>query len=330
MSLPLPFDDLTPDTVLNAVEAAGWPPDGSLLPLNSYENRVYQIGVLDREPVIAKFYRPGRWSDAAIGEEHAFLQELAELEIPVVPPLANLRGETLIHVGEHRLTVFPRRGGRSPDLENLDQLEWLGRFMGRIHAAGRAKHFVHRPELGPGIGREAIAFLLDEGFIPDAVRSNWTQAAEQLLTGIEAAFADCEYAPLRLHGDCHPGNILWTDAGPHFVDFDDCLTGPAIQDLWMLLSGERHEMLQQLDALLEGYETFAEFDLRELALVEALRGLRILQYAGWLARRWHDPAFPRAFPWFNTASFWDEHMLSLREQGARMHEPVLSFGPAGA
>jgi len=327
MSTPLPFDDLTPDTVLNAVDAAGWATDGTLLPLNSYENRVYQLGLVDAAPVVTKFYRPGRWTDAAIGEEHGFLAELAELDIPVVAPLADGEGNTLIHVGEHRLSVFPRRGGRSPDLEDLDQLEWLGRFIGRIHAAGRVGRFAHRGELGPAIGRDSVNFLLDEGFIPDANRAAWTQAAEALLNDIEAVFAEVSYSPLRLHGDCHPGNVLWTDAGPHFVDFDDALSGPAIQDLWMLLGGERQEMQIQLDALLEGYETFADFDRRELQLIEALRGLRILQHAGWLARRWHDPAFPRAFPWFNTPRFWDEHLLNLREQGARMHQPALKLGP---
>lgn len=323
-SSSLPYDRLTPDTVLDAVESAGLVCDGTLLALNSYENRVYQVGIEDDAPRIAKFYRPGRWSDAAILEEHAFLAELAALEIPAVPALP-ISGTTLLKHAEYRFTLFARRGGRAPDLERADHLEWLGRFLGRLHAAGASRTFQCRPALDPDVmGDGSVRFLLAGDFIPDYLVPAWQGAAETLLAGIHAAFAATGPArQIRLHGDCHPGNILWTDQGPHFVDFDDSISGPAIQDLWMLLSGTADDMAGQLQALLEGYERFTVFDPAELALIEPLRGLRLLNYSAWLARRWQDPAFPQAFPWFGTPRYWEEQVQTLREQTERLQLPHL-------
>ncbi len=323
-----PYSRLTPDTVLNALESVGLPCDGALLALNSYENRVYQVGLADAAPVVAKFYRPGRWSDAAILEEHAFVRELHEREIPVVAPLP-AGGETLHRAQGFRFAVFPRRGGRAPELDRPDTLQWMGRFLGRIHAVGAVKPFGERPTLDiASFGEASIGYLLEHGFLPDDVREAWRSVAAQALEGVRRCYARAgEVARLRLHGDCHAGNVLWTDSGetrgPHFVDFDDCRMGPAVQDLWMLLSGERAEMTRQLGDVLAGYEDFCEFDARELHLVEALRTLRLLHYSAWLARRWDDPAFPAAFPWFNTQRYWQDRILELREQVALMDEPPL-------
>ena len=321
------YADLGPDAVLNAVDAQGFHSSGHLLALNSYENRVYQIGLEGGDFVIAKFYRPRRWSDAAILEEHSFTLELAEAEIPVVAPLADATGNTLFEYAGFRFALYPRRGGRWPDLDNPDNLEWLGRFLGRIHAVGASRPFQHRPMLDiQSFGVESYQFLLEQGFIPSYVEPAYRTLAEDLLDRIIAAYARAgNVRNIRLHGDCHPGNILWTEAGPHFVDLDDCRTGPAIQDLWMLLSGERQAMAGQLSELVAGYELFAEFDPRELHLIEALRTLRMLHYAAWLARRWDDPAFPQTFTWFNTPRYWEEHILQLREQAALLDEPPLNI-----
>lgn len=324
-----PYQSLTPDVLLDAVDRAGWRTSGELLALNSYENRVYQIGVEDGAPLVAKFYRPGRWSDAAILEEHAFATELAELDIPVVAPLADQAGRTLLSGGEFRFALFPRRGGRAPELDSATNLEWLGRFIGRIHAAGRAQPFRHRSAIDvDALGVPARNAVLASGFLPAELVPRYTEIADAILAGARRAFARAGgYRPLRLHGDCHPGNILWTDAGPHFVDFDDAANGPAVQDLWMLLSGDRGEMTAQLSAILEGYRQFADFNGGELHLLEALRALRIMHYAAWIARRWDDPAFPHSFPWFNTPRYWEDHIQSLREQIPAMDEPPLELGP---
>lgn len=316
-----PYDTLSPDTVLDAVESAGWRPSGSLLALNSYENRVYQIGLEEGGFLVAKFYRPGRWSDEAIREEHAFTLELAAREIPVVAPLASSGEETLLHHAGFRFALFPRQGGRSPELDDAETRLRIGRFLGRIHAVGAARPFRHRPRIDPEYGKEAARFLLESDFLPPEHREQYGSLTVALLDHIEAAFAaiaDLHF--IRLHGDCHPGNILWTDAGPHFVDLDDCRSGPAVQDLWMLAYGEGRELRDQLYDVLAGYEEFADFDYRELRLVEPLRTLRIIVYAAWLARRWDDPAFPMAFPWFDTPRYWDEHILTLREQLVRLEE----------
>ncbi len=325
---PHPYSGLTPDVVLDALESAGLAGDGRLLALNSYENRVYQIGIEDAAGpssfVVAKFYRPARWSDAQILEEHAFVRELAERELPVVAPL-ELRGATLHEFGGFRFAVYPRRGGRPPELEDPQTLEWLGRFIGRIHAVGAVRPFGVRPALDvASFGVEPRAWLLEHGFVPADLRAAWSSVVDLALEGVTRCYARAgRLTAIRLHGDCHAGNILWTDDGPHFVDFDDARAGPAVQDLWMLLSGDRGAMTKQLGDVLAGYEDFHAFDPRELALVEALRTLRLIHYSAWLARRWDDPAFPAAFPWFNTQRYWQDRILELREQVAAMDEPPL-------
>jgi Ser/Thr protein kinase RdoA (MazF antagonist) len=320
-----PYSALTPDVVLNALDGVGLHCDGSLLALNSYENRVYQIGISDAPPVVAKFYRPERWSNASIHEEHAFSIELQEREIPVVAPLVLAGGKTLHTAEGFRFAVFPRRGGRAPELDKPDTLQWMGRFLGRIHAVGAVTPFRERPTLDiAGFGEGSRDYLLAHRFLPDDLLPAWESVAEQALDGVRRCYGRAgQVVSIRLHGDCHAGNVLWTDAGPHFVDFDDCRMGPAVQDLWMLLSGERAEMTRQLGDVLAGYEDFCEFDTRELHLVEALRTLRLLHYSAWLARRWDDPAFPAAFPWFNTQRYWQDRILELREQVALMDEPPL-------
>lgn len=321
---PAPYATLTPDVILDAVESVGFRTDGRMLALNSYENRVYQIGLDEGAPVIAKFYRPARWSDEAILEEHAFAQELDDAEIPVVPPII-VGGETLHNFNGFRFSLSPRRGGRAPELDRQEVLEWIGRFLGRIHAQGSASSFAHRPHLT--LERFALKpreWLSNSPFLPADIRPAWESITALAIDGAKAAFARAgDVRQIRLHGDCHAGNVLYTDKGPHFVDFDDCMTGPAIQDLWMMLSGSRAEMTRQLADLLVGYEDFAELDPRELHLLEALRTLRLIHYSYWLAQRWDDPAFPLAFPWFNTQRYWQDRILELREQVAAMEEEPL-------
>lgn len=324
-----PFSGLTPDRILNALDSIGHRTDGRLLALNSYENRVVQVGTVAGPFLVAKFYRPGRWSNAAIGEEHAFVAELAAREIPVVPALCSVDGRVLHEFAGFRFSVYPKQGGRAPELDRAGTLEWLGRFLGRIHAVGALAAFKQRPALDiAGFGEEARDYLLAQGCIPPDLDPAYRSVVELALDAVRHCYARAgRVAQLRVHGDCHPGNVLWTDAGatrgPHFVDFDDSRSGPAVQDLWMLLSGERAEMSRQLGALLAGYEAFREFDERELHLIEALRTLRLIHYAAWLARRWSDPAFPAAFPWFNTQRYWQDHILQLREQVAAMQEGPL-------
>lgn len=323
----LAFSSLTPDQLLDALESVGLHPDGRLLALNSFENRVYQVGIEDDKPLIAKFYRPARWSDAAILEEHAFSAELAEREIPVVPPLV-VGGQTLHHFAEMRFAVFPRQPGRAPELDDPDTLRWMGRFLGRIHAVGALEPFVERPAISlHSFGIESRDYLLQHDFVPPDLLAAWRSVADQALDGVAHCYARAgQVAELRLHGDCHMGNVLWSmgaDAGPHFVDFDDSRMGPAVQDLWMLLGGDAEGASVQLAHVLEGYEQFHDFDDRELHLIEALRTLRLLHYSAWLARRWSDPAFPLTFPWFNTPRYWQERILELREQVALMQEAPL-------
>ena len=322
--IPQTYATLTPDCVLNALESLGFRCDGRLLALNSYENRVYQIGIEEDSPLVAKFYRPERWSDVAIQEEHAFVQQLDEQEIPVVPAIVR-DGKTLHSFDGFRFAVFPKHGGRAPELDDRNTLEWIGRFLGRIHAIGALKPFLHRPELN--INTFGIAprdYLLEQDFIPADINAAYRSVVDQALEGAHHCFdrAGVVHA-LRLHGDCHASNVLWTKDGPHFVDFDDSRMGPAVQDLWMLLSGERADMLRQLSDVLAGYEDFCEFDPRELHLIEALRTLRLIHYSAWLAQRWDDPAFKQAFPWFNTQRYWQDRILELREQIALMQEPPL-------
>jgi Ser/Thr protein kinase RdoA (MazF antagonist) len=348
---PHPYTDLTPDCALDALDSVGLHADGRLLALNSYENRVYQMGVEDAASestlkgtppgvhalqgarptggpgaasVVVKFYRPERWSDAAILEEHAFTQELAAREIPVVAPL-ELNGATLHRHAGFRFAVFPKQGGRMPEFDRADTLQWMGRFLGRIHAVGAQASFAHRPTLDlESFGFASRDFLLAGNWLPPDLSAAWNSVVEYALASVSHCYERAgKVRAIRLHGDCHAGNVLWTDAGPHFVDFDDSRMGPAVQDLWMLLSGERDEQQAQLTEILTGYEDFAEFDPRELHLVEALRTLRLVHYAAWLARRWDDPAFPAAFPWFNTQQYWQARILELREQIALMDEAPL-------
>ncbi len=325
-----PFNNLTPDLVLTAVESLGFASDARIYPLNSYENRVYQVGLegRDKQPLIAKFYRPARWTDEQILEEHAFSIELEQLDVPIVPPLI-IDGRTLFHYDNFRFALYPRRGGHAPELDNDDTLFALGQYLGRIHALGKNQKFQHRVDLSVArMGDASREFLLQHDFVPAGVRAAYETITEQLLAQIKQVFARTPYTSIRLHGDCHPGNILWRDDKPNFVDLDDALNGPAIQDLWMLLSGERSRRLVQLASVIEGYEMFCEFHPRELNLIESLRTLRLMHYAAWLARRWNDPAFPHHFPWFNTERYWSEHILELREQLYALSEPPLALAPA--
>jgi Ser/Thr protein kinase RdoA (MazF antagonist) len=316
-----PYSRLTPDLVLDAVAAAGLAPDGRLLTLNSYENRVYQVGIEDGAMVVAKFYRPGRWTDAQIDEEHAFAFELRDHEIPVVAPSHSLKFEAF------RVAIYPRRGGRTPELGDPKTLEWIGRFIARIHAVGATKEFKEREALSiDTFGHGPRAFLLEGGFVPPDLLPAWEAATAQALEGVARCYQRAgAVKAIRLHGDCHVGNILWTHEGPHFVDLDDARMGPAIQDLWMLLSGDRASMTGQMLDVLAGYEDFMQLDRRELHLVEALRTLRLIHYSAWIARRWDDPAFPAAFPWFGTQRYWQDRILELREQIALMEEPPLAI-----
>ncbi|MEE4279511.1 MAG: serine/threonine protein kinase [Halieaceae bacterium] len=319
-----PFDVLTPDTVIEAVEVAGYRSDARLLALNSYENRVYQVGIEDAEPLIVKFYRPQRWSAEQIAEEHRFSLELAEVEIPVVAPLRDERGETLHHHAGLLYALFPRRGGRAPDFDNPDNLLVLGRTLGRMHAVGATRPFTHRPALdGASIIDEART-RLPGAFVPADLTEAYVSLLDDLAAALQPALDEMKPTDfIRVHGDCHGGNILWRNDTAHFVDLDDCMSAPAIQDLWMFLSGERHEQEMQLGELIAGYEEFNEFSARQLRWIEAMRSLRIIRHASWLARRWDDPAFPRAFPWFEGPRFWSDHILELREQFARVAEPPL-------
>jgi Ser/Thr protein kinase RdoA (MazF antagonist) len=311
-----PYAELGPDLILDAIESLGFICNGSFLGLNSYENRVYQIGIEDSEPLIAKFYRPERWSDETILEEHQFALELKELEIPVVAPWQNESQKTLHEFKNFRFTLFPRWGGRALELDCFEQLAWMGRFIGRLHAVGACKPFLHRPQLTvQSHGHDSYQFLINNNFIPAHLEKNYRDTVEKLLLTIQQKFQQAGSLDLiRLHGDMHPGNVLWRDTGPHIVDLDDCIMGPAIQDIWMLLSGDEHQVALQLDHILRGYEEFHDFNPKELKLIEPLRTLRMIHYSAWLAKRWEDPAFPLCFPWFNTSHYWQEHLMHLNEQ----------------
>lgn len=321
-----PFTALTPDLIMDAVESQGFRCDCRTLALNSYENRVYQVGIEEGQPLIAKFYRPGRWSSEQIIEEHRFTLELAEHELPVVAPWRNSAGETLFHHGGFRFALYPRQGGHAPEFDNLDNLRILGRMLGRMHRIGSVRSFEHRPTLDlKSFGYDSVK-LISEKFIPADYRESYQALTEQLLQRIEGLMAETGgIFHIRVHGDCHSGNILWRDDAPHFVDFDDTRMAPAVQDLWMMLSGERQRQMAQLEALMEGYLEFFEFDPKELRLIEALRALRMLHYSAWIASRWEDPIFPGTFPWFNTTRYWGEQILALREQLADLDESPLAM-----
>lgn len=323
-----PYADLTPDRILAAVESVGLTPDGRLLALNSFENRVYQVGLDEAEPIVVKFYRPGRWSDEAIAEEHAFIAELSERDIPVAAPLAaGSDGQTLHRYGDYRFCLYPRVGGRPPEPDAADDLEWLGRLVARIHAVGAERAFRHRPSLDfADAGQRAIDTVANSTAPPPDVLGRYRDVAQRLRERLAGAFAELpDVAQIRLHGDFHLGNILWTPHGPLCLDLDDARTGPAMQDLWMLLSGDRERRQRQLGNLLEGYRQFYGFDPRELRLIEALRGLRLLRYAGWIAGRWHDPAFAHSFPWFAEPAWWYDHVQALAEQTEALDEPPLEL-----
>lgn len=331
------FAELTPDRMLDALEAVGLRCDGRMLQLNSYENRVVQVHLEDGPVAVAKFYRPARWTNEQILEEHAFALQLAAEEVPVVAPwtlqtpaiegmqLLGAAG-TLAVSGAQRFSVSPRCGGRAPELDDPETLTWIGRFIARLHAVGRQQRFEHRIDwMGAAPAIDARDWLLSHDAVPLEMRTQWRSSVDQAIEVIAAAFADLpELRQMRLHGDCHPGNILWTpDAGPHFVDLDDACNGPAIQDLWMLLSGDEISKRRQLACVLEGYETFCDFDRRELRLIEPLRTVRMIHHSAWLARRWGDPAFPIAFPWFGDHAYWNEQITRLGEQLDAMSEAQL-------
>ncbi|MEQ8954846.1 MAG: serine/threonine protein kinase [Gammaproteobacteria bacterium] len=322
-----PYSGLTPDQVINTAEALGFNPDARVFALNSYENRVYQVGQESGPFLILKFYRPGRWSREQILEEHLFTAELAELEVPVVPPMSLAGASTLVDIGDFSVAVFPQFLGRAPELDSLDDLLVMGRFIGRIHAVGANGKFRHRHELGIArFAEQSRAFLLEQQFIPGELEQAYAAVSSQLIERLHDIFSrHGNYPRLRIHGDCHVGNVLWRDDTPHFVDFDDAMTGPAIQDIWMLLSGDRDQRQGQLLEIVEGYNEFYDFRPAELVLVEALRSLRLMHYSAWLARRWQDPAFPLNFPWFNTVRYWSEHVLELKEQLAALDEPPLQL-----
>ena len=335
-----PFAGLDPALLLDAIESLGLRPDGRLLALNSYENRVWQIGIEDEDsadaPIVVKVYRPARWSDAQILEEHTFVAEMVAAELPVIAPLA-IDGATLHHHAGFRFAAYPKQGGRAPEFAEPNVLEWMGRLLARMHNVGAMRPFECREPLDiNSFGYEPRNWLLEHEIIPIDLESVWMDVADAALDEVEACFERAAaMKSLRLHGDCHAGNVLWTPqrtnpkgelhGGPHFVDFDDARSGPAIQDLWMLLSGEPEEMMAQLRHVLRGYQLFRDFDPAELQVLEALRTLRLLHYSAWLARRWNDPAFPAAFPWFDTPRYWQDRILELREQIARMQEPCLAI-----
>ncbi|MBD1552187.1 serine/threonine protein kinase [Pseudomonas typographi] len=320
-----PFDTLTPDLVLDAVESLGYLSDARVLALNSYENRVYQVGLDVGEPLIAKFYRPGRWSNEAIAEEHSFTAELAECEVPVVAPLQR-DGQSLFEHQGFRFALFPRRGGRAPEPGNLDQLYRLGQLLGRLHAVGATRPFKHREALAvDNFGEQSLQTLIDGDFIPPSLRPAYVSVARDLLSAVNEQWRRAAHKSIRLHGDCHPGNMMCRDEVFHIVDLDDCRMGPAVQDLWMMLAGDRQERLGQLAELMDGYREFHDFSPRELALIEPLRALRLMHYSAWLARRWDDPAFPRSFPWFGNERYWGDQVLALREQLAALAEAPLAL-----
>ncbi len=319
------FDALTPDFMWYALESIGIRAESGFLPLNSYENRVYQFTDEERRRYVVKFYRPERWSNEQIQEEHDFTLELIDNEIPVAPPV-RINGNTLHHYQGYGFALFESVGGRQFEVDNLEQLEGVGRFLGRIHKVGSRQAFQHRPTIGlQEYLYQPREILQNANMIPMHLENSFFNDLDMLIKAIESHWQG-SFATIRLHGDCHPGNILWRD-GPMFVDLDDSRNGPAVQDLWMLLNGERQDKLMQLDIILEAYQEFCDFNAAELKLIEPLRGLRMVHYMAWLAKRWHDPAFPLAFPWFNEPKYWEGQVLAFKEQIANLEEAPLSLMP---
>lgn len=319
------FNALTPDFMWYALESIGVRAESGLLALNSYENRVYQFIDEEKNRYVVKFYRPMRWSKQQIQEEHDFTLELIDHEVPVAPPIL-IGGQSIHEYNGYLFALFQSVGGRQFEVDNYEQLEWVGRFMGRIHSIGGKQEFQHRPKISlDEYLHQPKAILENSNFIPLHLEKSFFGDLNLLIRSIEQNWST-NYTSLRLHGDCHPGNILWRD-GPMFVDLDDARSGPAVQDLWMLLNGERADKLTQLDILLEGYQEFYDFDHSELKLIEPLRGLRMVYYMAWLAKRWDDPAFPLAFPWFADPKYWENQVLSMKEQIAALQEPSLTLMP---
>ncbi len=316
------FAELSPDLILDAIESLGIRVDSGLLALNSYENRVYQFIAEDRARYVVKFYRPQRWSVEQLTEEHHFALELAEHEIPIVAP-SHYRSQTLHQHQGYHFALYPSVGGRQFEVDNLDQLEWMGRFIGRIHAVAKNAPFQHRPTFCIQEHLiEPVAVLQENRIVPSQLEEAFFVILNQVVELTKQRYSPTKI--IRLHGDCHPGNILWRD-GPTFVDLDDCRMGPAIQDLWMMLSGDHQQQRIQLDTLIEAYEEFADFDSAELALIEPLRAMRMVHYMAWLAKRWQDPAFPQAFPWFADEKYWEQQILALKEQFSALQEPAIQL-----
>ncbi|CAM3025334.1 serine/threonine protein kinase [Vibrio neptunius] len=319
------FDALTPDFMWYALESIGVRAESGFLPLNSYENRVYQFTDEERQRYVVKFYRPERWSSAQIQEEHDFTLELIESDIPVAPPI-KFQGQTLHQYQGYLFALFASVGGRQFEVDNLEQLEGVGRFLGRIHKVGARMAFKHRPTISLEEYLHQPRKILEQSqFIPFHLENAFFNDLDLLIQSLQQQWDDSANI-IRLHGDCHPGNILWRD-GPMFVDLDDSRNGPAVQDLWMMLNGERADKLMQLDILLEAYQEFNDFNTNELKLIEPLRGLRMVHYMAWLAKRWQDPAFPIAFPWFDDPKYWESQVLAFKEQISALSEPPLSLMP---
>ncbi|RJY18156.1 serine/threonine protein kinase [Parashewanella spongiae] len=321
------YQSLTPDSILDAIESIGIYPETGLLALNSYENRVYQFRSDDGKRYVVKFYRPERWSDKQIIEEHEFSYEIADAEVPLALPLT-INGTTLHEHNGFKFSLFPSIGGRNFEVDNLEHLEIVGHFIGRLHQCSMRQDFDHRPMLTPkNMGDDAIAWLRDSGHIPQSLAEPFFTIVEHVLSEAKSIWMNIDCQHIRLHGDLHPGNILWTPDGPGFVDLDDARSGPAIQDLWMMLTGDRTQQTMQLEILLEAYEDFCEFDTQQLKLIEPLRALRMLYYNAWISRRWDDPAFPMHFPWFNTEKYWEQQILAFKEQLSALNEPPLTLIP---
>ena len=319
------FTSLSPDLILDGIEDVGLQVDSGLLALNSYENRVYQFHDEDKVKYVTKFYRPQRWSKTQIQEEHDFSFELADAELPLVAPL-KFAGKSLFEHQGYYFSIYPCKGGRIFEVDNLDHLEWMGRFIGRIHAIAAKAPFKSRPTYSKEVSLfDAKNIIKSSGFVPEYIATAFYTILDQVIELASRQYQPCN--EIRLHGDCHAGNILWTDDGPHFVDLDDCRMGPAIQDLWMMLSGDRQQQTLQLDTLLMGYEEFYEFDTKQFALIESLRTMRVVNYMAWLCKRWQDPAFPHSFPWFNTQRYWEEQVLMLKEQLSALQQPPLTLLP---